>query len=459
MAQFGKEAEEQLLNHVRDVQSYIVDGDSPDDAIVKVARDARMHPDMLPLLVQAVNVGRQGYQREKFSGTGILNQVAEFPLARIENIKAALYPAKPQQPSGVLKASAVSADYGRPPKPVISYEKAAHAKLASAKLPASFFVQPEVGYKGDPKTKVARMQTAKEQVAREIDNAKVAEVTARDRFLVAMGRVADYFKQADYNRLSLAEVEWNAERLYGALATDVIDYVAARNRSKEARAAVAPRIARPVLPSDRPYADIRLAIDLGRKYADARRHVKDLEGAATEKIAQIMRPFSEHFPTPPMGLLGRPPQDFSGQNKAASLLTAIGAGIGSGVGGSMRQAMQPKATPDLISDMGMELDDPAHNDELNGIEAKAMLNDLLANDEVISGFDPQEVSEAYNEITQLAPSSATQPALMRPLLRKRLTAGAVEPFEAQQIADIEKTVRQTAQVGRQGGQHVSPVLV
>lgn len=454
MAQFGKEAEERLLNCVRDVQAYIVDGDSPDDSIIKVAREQRLHPDMLPLLVQAVNVGRQSYQREKCSGQGVLCQLAEFPLARIETVKAALYPDKPAKPSSVLKSSAVSGEYKQPPQPIMAYQKSAAEKLASTKLPESYFQQPEPGYRGDPKTKVAKMQSAKLKIAREIDQAKTAEIAAHGHLLRSLGRVANYFKQASSDRLPLAEVEWNAVRMYGPLAADVMNYAAGRMTTKEARASGPPRVARPVSAADEPYRSIQLAIDAAEKYAEARRNTSHMEDAATEKIAQVMLPFAEHFPTPSMGVLGRPAQDFSGRSKAASLLTPLMAGMGA----SFATAARPKATPDLIDDMNMELDDPQHNDELKGIEAKAMLNDLLANDEVIAGFDPQEVTEAYNEITQLSPSSASQPALMRPLLRKRLTAGAVEPFEAQQIADIEKTVRQTNQVGRQGGQNVSPVL-
>jgi hypothetical protein len=456
MSQFGKEAEERLLQSVRDVQSYIVDGDTPDDAIVKVARERRLHPDMLPLLVQATNVGRQGYQREKCSGQGVLCQIAEFPLARIENVKAALYPAKPAAPSAVLKAATVSKEYSQPPKPVPVYEKAAMEKVASAKLPDSYFQQPTPGYQGDPKTNVMRMQSQKMAVQQEISNAKVAEITARDQFLTAMGRVASYFKTASHDRLPLAEVEWNARRIFGPLATDVFNYVS--TRTKEARASDPPRVARPVDVAAEPYVSIKAAIENAVKYADARQAVKDLEAGAAEKIAEITRPFYDRHTTGTTRVLGAVSSTYS-PVKVGSLLTSVAAGMGANLGAGMRSAVSPKPTTDLISDIGLELDDPQHNDELKAIESKGMLNDFMANDEVIAGFDPQEVAEAYNEIVQLAPSSAAQPAIMRPLLRKRLSAGAVEPFEAQQMADIEKTVRQTAQVGRQGGQNVSPVLV
>jgi hypothetical protein len=386
----------------------------------------------------------------------VLSQLAEFPLARIENVKAALYPAKPAAPSAVLKTSSVSKEYSQPPKPVPTYEKAAMEKAASAKLPDSYFQQPAPGYQGDPKTNVMRMQSQKLAVQQEISNAKVAEITARDRYLASMSRVASYFKAASHDRLPLAEVEWNARKLFGPSATDVFDFVA--TRIKEARAGNPPRIARPVLVTQEPYASIKAAIDNAVSYVEARQAVKALEAGASTKIAEITRPFYERHTTGTTRVLGAVSSTYS-PVKVGSLLTSVAAGMGANLGAGMQSAIQPKPTSDLISDIGLELDDPQHNDELKAIESKGMLNDFLANDEVISGFDPQEVAEAYNEIVQLAPSSAAQPAIMRPLLRKRLSAGAVEPFEAQQMADIEKTVRQTAQVGRQGGQNVSPALV
>ena len=50
---------------------------------------------------------------------------------------------------------------------------------------------------------------------------------------------------------------------------------------------------------------------------------------------------------------------------------------------------------------------------------------------------------AYNDIAQLSPRSATQPALIGPYLRKRLTQGAVEPFEAAEMVNVEKSLGQS----------------
>lgn len=444
---FGKEAEEQLMSAVRDVHARLSDETChPNDAVVKTALAQRLPADMLPLLVQAINVGRQTYQRQAHHGQPLLRKLAEFPLASIEEVRSRLYPDDVRK-SPVLKTAAaeVSTEYSRPPQP----RAPQRVKAAAIAAPPPREVVVEA------KTKVARLQTAKLRVEREVDDAKVAEITARDRYLGAMGAVANYFKQADYCRRPLSEVEYNACCFFGPVALDIVNYVVANNRTKEARAVSPPRQAKPVSPTEVPYSLFKRAIDLAEEYLVCRQHREKTETEAPSKIAALMRPFAEHFPLPAMTVLGRPERDLSGQRKAANLFTPFLAGAGAGIAGLAK----PKGTPELVDDVALKLDDPEHLDELKSIEARAMLNDLLANDDVVSGFDPQEVSEAYNEIVQLSPSAATQPAVMRPLLRKRLTAGAVEPFEAQQIADVEKTMRQTEAIGRQGGRaNASPVL-
>lgn len=447
---FGKDAEEKLLGYVKEVQAHISNGDEPDDAIVKVARDNGIANDLLPLIVQAHNVGRQTFQREKCSNQGVLCKLADFPIARIETVRSRLYP-QTVTPSSVLKqASAVSAEYSAPPSIPVRAYATPREKQASVSLPAEMTKTPDREY-GDPKTKVARMQTAKLAIAREVDNAKMAEIQAKDRFVAGMELVARYFKQADYNRLPLAEVEYNSVQTFGPLARNVFDFVATRTLTKEARAVGPPRLAHPVDVSQAPYNLVKNAIQLAYVSADTRRVRETLEKGAQAKLDKLMLPFSEHFPPSPTTIFGNPGPDFSGRSKAAFLGTIM-AGMAGSMGRDMTEAVKPKSTMGLIDDVETKMTDPDHIDELKSITARQSLNNLMANDEVISGYDPGEITDAYNEIIQLSPSAAIQPALLRPLLRKRLTAGSVEPFEAEQLANIEKTVRQTGVLGRSNTQ-------
>jgi hypothetical protein len=98
----------------------------------------------------------------------------------------------------------------------------------------------------------------------------------------------------------------------------------------------------------------------------------------------------------------------------------------------------PKSTGELVDDAWLDLEDPQHANELRKIKTHAMINSMMTDpDSPISGHDPEKVLQAYNEIAQLAPRAAEQPAVLGPLLRRRLE-GHAEPFEAKEMTDIEK---------------------
>jgi hypothetical protein len=86
--------------------------------------------------------------------------------------------------------------------------------------------------------------------------------------------------------------------------------------------------------------------------------------------------------------------------------------------------------------------DPHHQADVDTIRAKAMLNDFISNDPVLSSYDPELVADAYNQVAAFAPQASRQSAVMRGLLRKTLQQGGViEPFEVQQISQIENSLK------------------
>jgi hypothetical protein len=86
--------------------------------------------------------------------------------------------------------------------------------------------------------------------------------------------------------------------------------------------------------------------------------------------------------------------------------------------------------------------DPMHEAKMDSIKSKAMINDFLSNDPILSSYDPEMVTNVYNQVATLSPAAARQPALMRGLLRKAIQQGGViEPFEVQQLTQVEKSLR------------------
>jgi hypothetical protein len=86
-----------------------------------------------------------------------------------------------------------------------------------------------------------------------------------------------------------------------------------------------------------------------------------------------------------------------------------------------------------------DITDPDHERKLRNIRAQSVLADLITNDPVISGHDPREVTNAFNELAEVAPNFMDSSATVQALLRKRLEAGQLADFDVKQLLDMEKT--------------------
>jgi hypothetical protein len=84
------------------------------------------------------------------------------------------------------------------------------------------------------------------------------------------------------------------------------------------------------------------------------------------------------------------------------------------------------------------LSDPEHEATIKNIRAKSVLHDLIINDPVISGHDPQDVAMAFNDIAELAPNLVDSPGMMQTVLRKRLESGQLADFDVKQILEMDK---------------------
>jgi hypothetical protein len=84
------------------------------------------------------------------------------------------------------------------------------------------------------------------------------------------------------------------------------------------------------------------------------------------------------------------------------------------------------------------MSDAEHENKLQQIKSRGVLNDLILNDPVISGYEPHEVASAYNQIAEIAPNFTGSGAAMQALLRKRLEAGQLADFDIKQLIEMEK---------------------
>jgi hypothetical protein len=425
-----KAAEARLISAVREINGLVEGGSDPTDAIIKIAQQHRFLPQTVPLLVNAYNVGRTAWQQEV--GSGILGKQAEFPIARLEAVQAALYPEKSASPGELRRQTAVSADYSRPPSPHLLRKLAA---CGPSPATIAFKLVKQAAVRESPVQRVDRSLKKLAEDRRTAEHSRQKVAAAKERTIAHLGQVRDYFKQASQDRLPYAAVAHNARLLFGNFAEPILKFAYADAQLREPQQLPRLHVLQPATLQMQPYQQIKAAIDSALALAGLETEQEHLQKSLTLKLADAVPSFSP----PSRGaspLLGTAD---SSESKAAGFLTnALSAGLGATARGAVPSATEPRES--AIQKTQLALTDPSHMQALRGIETQVMLNDMLSNDEVLSSYDPDQVLTVYNELARMGPRLAQQPAVMRPLLRKYMTQGGIEPFEAQQITDMEKSM-------------------
>lgn len=430
----SKEAEDRLLKAARDVTSLVDDeGYKPTDAVVKVAEQYGLGPEMVKRVCEAHNAGRLTYQRE--TNHDILDKMASFDLASPEQAIVRLWPTNAESTIASKVAEKVSTAvdpcYSAPPAgPRPDHTKAVKIALAH---PLPYTVEKTASAEPPQKSFSARYaEYCTEKKARQ--KLEYDYLNSRDEFQLSIQKIAGYFKQHQYNRLPYGAVAVNVPLMFGKEGSAILSYLESRhglNQTKESADRKNPKHYC-VDKTAEPYLSIEAAI----KSAKATNNLMRLRDTADATIQKMAEDLGE-APVPTSAQPSRPLTVLGGQ-KEANWLTGM---LGGSIPRAMFQQAQPASTQDLVRGYEDRLTDPDHENQLRTIRAKAMLTEFMSNDDIISGYDPNEVLNAYNAISQLAPRSSTQPAVIRPLLQKWLAQGGkIEPFEAAETANIENTI-------------------
>lgn len=318
----------------------------------------------------------------------------------------------------------------------------------------------ETDFSRIPEKKKEKESKTAEEDRRRWEEARLRAQREADRLCAALDDVAAYFKRAAHVRRPFAEVEGNALWHFGDLARSVLDYAYAMADLREPRYSEGLRkAARRVSWDEEPYRCIEEALAAAERAVRASQECARLQKQAMRSRERWLRKAAA---IPPTSADEAPVFDEQGEQEPdpPSLLKEAGGLVAGATGGTLvgltggfssskdnfveqlSSLLDLKKGPAEKRVRGVleQLNDPDHLSEMQRISTQAMLADFLRNDEVISGYDPREVLEAYNEIASLSPRAASQPAVARALLRRRLTAGAMEPFESHQLTAIEKNL-------------------
>lgn len=399
---------------------------------------------MIRFASHAYNTGRQTAQRE--TNTNILEKFGEFEIVDPDAVIESVYPSEVKSASD-LQLEGVSTDYDAPPAWLGQRQKVATMeKIASGDALLADEPKPEP-YAPDPRVKMAKVHSQYVSLQKEAEEARYQASVARDRVTNAIGQFSDYFKKHARDRHAFATVEHAVQTYYPKSAQVLMDYAYDRNKMKEARAKDTKLSKVAIDHSAEPFTLIKECVDLGEKVNRLRGHHKEATDAATRFKEGELAPFvstslTKVEPKTASSKYLIEEVDAPAEKEAAGFLSSVaGSSVADTTKNILDRALSDAPVKEDRQKTLDELDDPTHNSQLRQIRAQALLSEMM-DDDVISGYQPQQVMQAYNEISQLSPRAAMQPLIARSLLRRHLQ-GNMEPFEAKEITDIEKGVGDT----------------
>jgi hypothetical protein len=278
------------------------------------------------------------------------------------------------------------------------------------------------------------------------DEARREKAAATGKLDTTIAELENYFRKFAYDRLPLAQVEHAAAVYYGKPGRMLMQHVAEKFPSEKRASAHAKSWTGFQQPADRtkaPYTLIDAAIKLAKDLHAASVNLT----AAEEKLASAkdgVAPFSQPRYENANGsqLILTPSLIPDTGVKQADATSGLASGLGFGMARGLADYAN-KGQDKRVQSQIEELDSPEHLNELRKIKAQTVLTQLMSDPEnPLSGYDPEEVLSAYNEMVQLSPRLADQPAAIGPLLNKRLV-GNTEPFEVGETLKLEEGLKKT----------------
>lgn len=482
MSNLTNNDEQRLLESVKQAVHYVDENNmSPNDALVKVARDMSLSPGFVRAAVSAFNNGRQVSQWN--ANESVLDKLANFPIADYDEVHRKIWGKTEKEANDVYTdlGGDIHSDYNKAP---VWAKRDSLSKLATMDLGIEKKAEDEVPEYVRQHQAVKQANStydAYSRAKRAYGDARVKQSAAQDNLTTRLAILTNYFKKFAQDRLPFDVVDKAAQSYYGARGEMLMDVIAERFPKEKRASDIKRQWSKPLPKESEPFTHIERAIKAAADLSaasDELQHAKEALDSAKEALV----PFAE-APTAPKSakdttfsislieggegqpteeakeaeedwcphcdgggpksecIRGHADSDGESTEKSSGLLT--GMLIGNATKPIVDEFVSGRAEDRRVGSAMAGLEDISHEDELKKIKAQVMLAEMMGDpDNPISEYEPERVLNAYNELTQLAPRLSQQPAAMQPLLAKRL-AGAVEPFEVKEIGEMERGLQQT----------------
>ena len=434
MEKMSKDTEMRILHAIEDAIVSTNGGEHPNAAIQKQAEAQQFTPQVVQRMVEAYNTSRTLAHLKHAKDH---SRADDFPLADAAVILQEMYPSTVTSPAKYASATKVHPDY-RYAEEINFMRKGAGASPPplTDKKPGAIARDPEM---------VARSNYNKRaSLARKLDDCKSAYRQSHYRLWNRIKAASEYFKQLYHTPFE--EAEKRAVSEYGTVGKSIMELIHEQSGTKEKRAEL--KDLRPLTydPAVKPYCFISESVKVAHAVYGLAEHVLESERELKAFCKEAGIPDDKLIPgpEPTPGVLdgvlsGGAHRPFE-KNALLPVPHLSGALLLQGGMGAL--GLEDPAESGAKEKAEMAAADPVHESALKSIEAKALMNDFLSNDPILSDRDPDEVRTAFNDLTKLAPSLATQPGVMRAMLRRTVQQeGVVEPHEAGQLTDLEGSIR------------------
>lgn len=431
----GRDAEDRIIRALGDAKDLINEGLSPNDALVKAAELHDVPAGHVQLMVQAYNTGQTNRQRK--DADDVLEKAGEFELANPRAVLSALYPTLNKTAGQLHDETAVDSDYLLPPLWFQRLE-------TRTKAARQGYVQEteKVAYARDTSKQPERAHAIMADIHRMEEGLRRQASALRDKVAFEFEAVENYFRRPGC--IPFDEVSDNSIRLWGKQAAELMEQVG-QARYKFAKQA-SYRDPSPVNEKKAPYSYVRDCLQAINTYKEKTAELQEFREKMRPQAMKVARHFSPPPPSKHINLddadddrhLAKQAFGEGGGFLSSLMSNAAGTAIGVGIRDKALGAPNPDS---LKTDAYRAVTDPGHEARIRSLQAQAGLHDMLANDEVVSGYQPEDVLRVYNEINQIAPRASTNPMLMRALIRKHLAQGQLDPFDISQLTGIETNLK------------------
>lgn len=469
-----KKTEETLVEALEKVCQLASTPDvDPNEAMATVVREYKIRPGHIQLMVQAYNNGRTNSHLK--SAEDIDDRASSFPLANVQAVIELVYPNQVVKKADQFRQEAFSSDYLRPPDPwaedLVRRERIKRCLrpivVKSASAPTS-----------NPLKKDRLVVEALSEMRRaetEGESKRLSVFAAREKLAQSLRDLDNYFRRVDALPISVVMAQVRA--YCGRDGERILQKVAQALPKRQEKAATSTP---PVNWSREPYSTVLQCVRHLHDYVDASEDYETFcrrvfpkvaelhsnltgmtvsgNGSVLDGIVSWREKISCAPPTVPSTReilrwrysISSPPEPKTAaeKKKAAEKKTAVDNEADSDPNDEFSLKKLLKSTTAIppqyaaVSSLNKKLDDPKYFSESSEAWIRFLLYDMLATDPVLSGFSPDELTAAYNEIALLAPRAVNQPALLRQLLRRYLSQGALDVHDLNQLVQIERKLQQ-----------------